>query len=265
MNVDLFALVKILSQLVLAPASLVVALVLATAVHRTRWRQAGRVLVAVALAQTVILSFPPVADGLMGLLEAEAQASAALAKPCCYDAILVLGGGVAPARPPGRPEPNLTEGADRVWEAARLFQRGVAPLIVVSGGGPILHSGLANATEAAAMRQFLGALGVPDSAIIEEGASRNTIENIGRARGLLRDKPVALITSAGHMPRALRIARKSGLNVAAFPVDFRADREVRPWWENWIPSADALSMSGLALRELMALTLDYRAVRDDSD
>jgi uncharacterized SAM-binding protein YcdF (DUF218 family) len=260
MNVDAFALVKVLAQFALPPASLALALVVGLATWWTRWRRFGGFVIALAIAQTMILSFPPVADGLLGILEDESRTAAALAKPCCYDAIVVLGGGVAPAIPPKRPDPDLTEGADRVWEAARLFQRGVAPLIVVSGGGPITHAGLPQATEAAAMRQFLVALGIPNTAIVEEATSRNTIENISRVRALVHDKPVALVTSAVHMPRALRLARKANLDAAAFPADFRAVRAIRPWWDNWLFSADTLALAGVALRELMALTLDFREV-----
>lgn len=80
------------------------------------------------------------------------------------------------------------------------------------------------------------------------------VENNHLVRALVGDKPVALVTSAGHMPRALDLARRAGLNVAAFPVDFRALRGIRPWWDNWIFSTDTLALSGVALREVAALT-----------
>jgi uncharacterized SAM-binding protein YcdF (DUF218 family) len=69
---------------------------------------------------------------------------------------------------------------------------------------------------------------------------------------------VALVTSAYHMPRSLLIAKREKLAVAAFPTDFRALRATRPFWENWIPSADSLSIACLAVRELLAINLDWR-------
>lgn len=258
LSVDAFVLLKVAVRMALPPASLIAAVIVAAGFWALGRRRSGVILVALAFLQMAILSFPPVADGLMGILEDQARADAAKTKPCCYAAIVVLGGGVAPGVPPDRPDPDLTEGADRVWEAARMFQRGVAPQIVASGGGQMLHPGREDATEAGAMRLFLLALGVPDAAIVVESTSRNTIENIANVRRLVGDKPVALVTSAGHMPRAMRLAREFGLDAAPFPADYRSIRTIRPWWDNWIFSADTLSMSGVALRELAALFFDHR-------
>jgi uncharacterized SAM-binding protein YcdF (DUF218 family) len=70
---------------------------------------------------------------------------------------------------------------------------------------------------------------------------------------------VALVTSGYHMPRALQLAALAKLDVAAFPTDFRSGREARPIWENWIFSGDALDLSAIALREIIAMKLDIRA------
>ncbi|MFI4999260.1 MAG: YdcF family protein, partial [Reyranellales bacterium] len=211
-----------------------------------------------AFAETIVLSFPPVADVLMGILEDEARAAAA-APSCCYDAIVVLGGGILPALPPARPEPDLTDEADRMWEAARLYHGGIAPRIIVSGGGVMAVAGHPETAEAAAMRRFLQALGVPDTAIISEDASLNTIDNTRNVHDLIKDGRVALVTSAYHMPRALRLAENAKLKADAFPTDFRVFPSTRPSWDRWIPSVDSLRLSSLALREILALVFDRRA------
>jgi uncharacterized SAM-binding protein YcdF (DUF218 family) len=108
------------------------------------------------------------------------------------------------------------------------------------------------------MRLFLVALGVPSEAITSEGKSLNTIENMRFVRAIVKDERVALVTSGYHMPRALKFARAVGLNAAAFPTDFRAIREVRAPWDNWIPSVDGLAASALALHEYAGLYLDGR-------
>ena len=113
-------------------------------------------------------------------------------------------------------------------------------------------------TEAAAMRLFLIDLGVPADAIVSEDRSINTIENIRYVRRMVGDGRVALVTSAYHMPRALLIAEREKLAVAAFPTDFRALRATRPVWDNWIPSAESLFIGCLAARELLAINLDWR-------
>ena len=116
--------------------------------------------------------------------------------------------------------------------------------------------------EAAIGRELRAALaesGVPDEAIVDEGKSINTIGNIRNVRALVGGGRVALVTSGYHMPRAMQLAALAKLDAAAFPTDFRSLRSIRPTWENWIFSLDALDMSITALREIIAMKLDIRA------
>lgn len=249
---DTFVLLKFLAQLALPPASLAVGLVVAGALALLGLRRVARLVVVLAVAELLVLSLPPVADALMASLQDETRRAAKAAPACCYDAIVVLGGGIGPAMPPDVPEPHLTDSADRIWHAARLYHRGLAPRIIASGGGTAAMS------EAEAMRLFLTDLGVPAQAIVLEGASLNTIENIRQVRALVKDGRVALVTSATHMPRALRLARTAGLNVAAFPTDWGPSAEERARWENWLPTLGALSVSTIALKEILANAFDRR-------
>ena len=107
-------------------------------------------------------------------LEDAARAEAAKAPACCYDAIVVLGGSIGPAVPPLRPDPQLYDSSDRVWHAARLFHRGVAPRIIVSGGSYAVAMGDAPAEQTEAD----GDAAVPDRA---RRAGRSHRER-GRAR-----------------------------------------------------------------------------------
>lgn len=250
---DTFVLLKFLAKSALPPASLAAGLLVAGALAVIGWRRLARLAVILAVGQTLVLSIPWVSDLLMAPLQDEARAAARAAPACCYDAIVVLGGGIAAAAPPYAPEPHLTESADRVWEAARLFHRGLAPQVIASGG-----SATGPTPEALAMRTFLVALGVPTAAIVLEEKSVNTIENIREIRRLVNNGRVALVTSASHMPRALRLARIAGLDVGAFPTDWRPPADARASWENWLPTIGALSTSTTALQELMANTFDRR-------
>ncbi len=256
MNTYIF--LKFLGQLALPPASLLLGLVVGGLLALFRFRRLAKVVLALAFAETLILSLPPVSDALMRPLEREARAEAAKAAPCCYDAIVVLGGAIAPAAPPHYPDPDLGDSGDRIWHAARLYHRGVAPSVIVSGGSFVAQVGGPAMTEAEAMRRFLMDLGVPSGAIFEEGNSLNTIENMANVRALVQNRPIALVTSGFHMPRALRLARRKGLNVAAFPTDWRVPLEIRLPWENWLPGIGSQSHSGLALWEYAAYVFDYR-------
>lgn len=255
---DSFTLLKYLTQFVMPPASMAAGLLLAWVLALAGMHRFSMTVAVLAIAQTLIMSFPPVADVLLDSLQNKARVEAAQAPPCCYEAIVVLGGGITPAVPPFLIEPDLADAADRVWYAAQLFHRGVARRIIVSGGSlSPLKNGPAT-TEAEAMRRFLIDLGVPSEAIVSEGNSMNTLENIRNVRAMVGDGRVALVTSAYHMPRALKIARQGNLNVGAFPTDWRLPAEARPRWENWVPSIAALAWSSISLREHAALLLDRR-------
>ena len=145
-------------------------LIVAAVLILFRMPRFGRLVGVLAIAQLIAFSLYPVAAALMQPLEDEARAEAAKAPACCYDAIVVLGGSIGPAVPPLRPDPELYDSSDRVWHAARLFHRGVASRIIVSGGSYAVAMGDAPAeqTEAMAMRQFLIALGVPEDRIVNE-------------------------------------------------------------------------------------------------
>jgi uncharacterized SAM-binding protein YcdF (DUF218 family) len=168
-----------------------------------------------------------------------------------------------PAHPPEQPLPHLTENADRIWQAARLWRRGAAPRIIVTGGSLLAQQGGLPTTEAEAMQAFLVDLGVPSGVITGEDRALNTIQNIRNVRAIVGDGRVALVTSAFHMPRALQLAARAGLNVAAFPTDYQAVAASRPPWDNWLPSIEGLRLSTTALKEIIALNLDFRGASLD--
>lgn len=164
-------------------------------------------------------------------------------------AIVLLSGGIAPPAQ-GQEHPNLNEAADRIWHAARLYRAGKAPLIVLSGGSGAMGEAT---SEALAMQQLLLEWGIPASAMLLEDASRNTAENASFSAALLRQRGiqhVLLVTSALHMPRAVRLFEDQGLNV----IPAAADHEGRatahwPWWLRWLPNGTALDGSARAIKE----------------
>jgi hypothetical protein len=77
------------------------------------------------------------------------------------DVILLLGGGTdSPTSP--RPLPEINESGDRLIYAAYLYQQGVAPKILVSGGGISWLGSQLN--PAADMQRLLQIMGVPPEA-----------------------------------------------------------------------------------------------------
>ena len=101
----------------------------------------------------------------------------------------------------------------RVERAADLYKAGRAPYIVLSGAA--LDGGV---SEAQVMANTLKSLDVPASATLMENNSLTTQQNGEYTAHLLQEKQVQqvlLVTSALHMPRAMAIFRKQGVNVIA--------------------------------------------------
>lgn len=120
------------------------------------------------------------------------------------DAIVVLGA----AQWYGRPSPVF---AARLDHAIDLYQRGVAPFLVFTGG----RSPGAKAAEAEAGRRYALAKGVPAAATALETVSRTTWDNLVEARRILRDRGagrVLLVSDPLHMARAVAMARTLGLD-----------------------------------------------------
>jgi len=89
----------------------------------------------------------------------------------------------------------------RVGEhGARLFLRGLAPLMVCSGNVGRLTAGRFEKSEAATFADAAVRLGVPRSAILIEDGSTNTGENVDRSR--------ALLASAGVHPARVIVVQK---------------------------------------------------------
>ncbi len=106
-------------------------------------------------------------------------------------------------------------------------------------------------------RQLLEMAGVPAEQIYIEENSRNTLENLQNLQQLLPngDAEYLLVTSAFHMPRSIGIARQLGLNVIAYPVDFRSQRSAQRQWD--FALFEHLHTLELATREWLGLVVYY--------
>jgi uncharacterized SAM-binding protein YcdF (DUF218 family) len=128
------------------------------------------------------------------------------------DAIVVLGA----AQYDGRPSQQLQA---RLDHALTLWQAGVAPAVMVTGGKQPDD----RFTEADASRRYLVDRGVPESAILVEDSGRTTYESLESAAAMLLDEgfgEVVLVSDPFHMKRSQMIAEGFDLdaNVSATPT-----------------------------------------------
>lgn len=129
-------------------------------------------------------------------------------------AIVVLGA----AQYNGRPSPVLRA---RLDHGVDLWRRGIAPHMIVTGGGRTGD----RSTEAAASRRYVVARGVPDSAVLLESEGQSTSESLRAVAALLgelrRTAPLGSAAAAApnavfvsdpfHMLRVGVLARRYGI------------------------------------------------------
>ena len=171
-----------------------------------------------------------------------------------FDAVVVLGGSTKFA-PNGTSQ--LACSGDRVMLGARLYLSGKTKRLICSGES---IKGLSNPQEPNAAQQTLAIwadLQIPREAItIIRG--RNTSEELQQVRKLVdgrlgrdRIERIGLVTSAWHLPRAMRLAKAQQLTVTGLPADFLSDK---PFFSplRFIPSATSLDRLARITKEWLA-------------
>jgi uncharacterized SAM-binding protein YcdF (DUF218 family) len=231
-------------DLAVTPVAWVIALLLAALLARRR-KAASTALVALAVAVLYLFSTSAVANALTRALESSARTT--MRPDVTYDAVIVLSGMVDDASSLSSGRPELNAAADRILAGYDVLRQGRARDILLTGG-PV-HPTPGAPTEPDWLAGMLRAWGVDPARIVVERASRNTHENavesarVAAAHGW---RSILLVTSAGHMERALGCFRKVGLTPDALPVDRREDHDDG----GWMPRARFLAMSEHVLREL---------------
>ncbi len=227
-------------------------LLLALVLHILAWRRLAVGLASFSGLALWLASSPIVAISLLASIEAKFPPQPIDQMPP-RDVAIVLGGALAGAVPP-RVTLDMGEASDRVLHASRLYKAGRVKRILVTGGN--LPWQIAQPSEAENIRDLLMEWGVPGEAIQIAGASRNTYENALEIRALMTKQPFQssyLVTSASHMPRSMAVFQRVGIPVTAAPTDFRAVWNEPVNLLNFLPGADALSMTSNAVREYIGL------------
>ena len=123
-----------------------------------------------------------------------------------FDVLIVLG---TPVDADGNPSPRELA---RVTEAVHEYERGVATRIIFTGGA------VANRfVEAQVMARTAEAQGIPASAVLEDPAARDTMENTCNALAIMRSHgwgSAEVISSPSHLPRAALI-------LSHLPIEWR--------------------------------------------
>lgn len=237
-------------------------LLLITVLLSRRWPRWGRFGVGLALMLLWVAGNHWVAKGLASSLEWRYPS---LDSTPQAGAIVVLGGGTMLDEPP-RPIVEINGAGDRIIYAAWLYNQGAADRIIVSGGRiPWLTNGDDPLDKPAeAMSQLLDMLGVPQEVIYLESESLNTYENARYSKQILDRlgvEQVLLVTSAMHMPRAVRLFEAQDLEVIPAPVDYSTSvSDLKMSGISWqsfllrlVPDAGDLSLTTSAIKEYLGI------------
>ncbi|KAA1260885.1 hypothetical protein LF1_34270 [Rubripirellula obstinata] len=186
----------------------------------------------------------------------EEQPTATTATP--FRSVIVLGGGIG-VTAAGTPEAG--QDGERVISAAQLWHQGLTKSIICTGedpGGEFHPKDLGE--------QMLASLGVPAEAIFRVGGE-NTAQEMQKLRLFFKQPQegfperselgkVALITSAFHLKRAVRLAEAEGLDqqieLEPLATCFRTSTFGTISPRRLIPDADAAADFGRALKETLA-------------
>lgn len=133
----------------------------------------------------------------------------------------------------------------RLVEGVRLYRQLPAAQLILSGGGEVD----ARNSEAVHAGELAAWFGIPQKHVLLESKSINTADEAVAIQSLVHDAPFYLVTSSLHMPRAMALCRKQGLNPIAAPSDYPYEQSI-DWQRDWIPHPIYWVYTNLAWHEM---------------
>ena len=115
----------------------------------------------------------------------------------------------------GSPSPQLE---DRLSAALGLIRSGKVQLVLVSGARAGAYD------EAGPMRHWLIQRGVRARFVIDDHAGFRTLDTMERAAHVYAVKQAVVCTQSFHLPRAVFLARRAGIDAVGLAVDGSAGR-----------------------------------------
>ncbi|MGA9822013.1 MAG: ElyC/SanA/YdcF family protein [Desulfobaccales bacterium] len=224
----------------------------------TRRQRSGKILVSVGAGLLLILSYSAVPDMALRPLElkyppvADLNAGPGGAKNALSIGagiyIVVLGGGIGGDATLPVTSQIGSASLSRLLEGVRLYRAEPGRKLILSGG-----SVFNPVPESQVMSRVALIMGVNPRDIIQESVSRDTVEEARLLKPLLGRERFFLVTSAFHMPRAMALFRRQGLDPVAAPVDLLAQQ--RGQWSpgDLFPSSHSLDLTEIALHEYLGL------------
>lgn len=203
-------------------------------------RIGGRIIITASMIFLVIGS-GPVSHWLMGKLEYRYPKLGGKINDNSVTSIVILAG--YGEEQPATPRGIWLNAASvlRLVECARIFRENTDREVLICGAGVVPEY----------MKIILIDLGVLSEKFMLVSESNSTGASARDLKAALGEKRFFLVTSAGHMPRAIHEFSKAGLDAMPAPTHFLSRQNI--FATGYLPSPAHLEISDLAIREYAAL------------
>jgi uncharacterized SAM-binding protein YcdF (DUF218 family) len=240
---------KNLVHMVLTPLALALILAMLGVILRGfRLRRAALAMLILALGVGYLGSTSLVGDALLGPLERRYPPLELDALPRDAAYVVVLGSGYAPGGHLPVTAALNEDGLARVVEGIRISRRLQHAQLVVSGGA--VPGDTPSAFGYAKLAHDLG-IDVPPSRVLS--TPLDTGEEARAIAALIGQAPFILVTSAYHMPRAMRLMRQAGLDPIPAPTGQQVGVPPVRGVRLLMPTSSGLRKTELALHEYAGL------------
>ncbi len=192
----------------------------------------AQILISISFVWMLLISYAPIANTLLTPLEQkypqlEKESYGKIVPRVEY---IVLLGGDAP---------------NRTWEALRLYHLLENTKIITTG-----HSIYDSVSDAQKAANLLTQSGIPSADILIYNKPKDTKEEVLAIKELLGHSPFILISSAYHLPRAIKLFKDKGLHPIPAPTDWKREHGDRVFS---IPDAKQLYKTQRAWHEYLGV------------
>ena len=201
----------------------------------------------IGLIILIILSLPIVSGQLIKLLEQNYRPTTPN-ETARADTVIVLSGMVTLSEKNDGIHYEFSEAVDRIFAGINLLKIGKAQKIILTRGKLPWSVG---DPEGEFLAEFIQSLGInPNRILLSEIVQNTNDEAKAISRMLPKNSEVILVTSAFHMPRAVKVFQNQNLKVIPYAVDFRSSvKEINII--DFLPQASAFKDSNFYFREII--------------
>jgi len=196
----------------------------------------------------ILCSLPVVSNNLIYYLEKDYK----LLKPSEInpaDAIVVLSGMVQPVKTDQNIHYEFSGSVDRILAGIDLYKNNKSSFLILTRGRVPWSAGI---PEGEYLKEFAIRFGIPEQNILLTSEVQNTDQEAKAVKNILPDnkKNIILVTSAFHMPRAIKVFNAAGLKPIPFAVDFKFSSE-KVTVMSFLPSAGSFKLTSFFVREMI--------------